>query len=137
MSYFKLNIMIVRQYALHLYFIAFQINYCLSRNLLTFSLTKSILVRHKIYQVCHFSSLYIFCLGCKTISRRAARRLILFHPRQNLESGLKCQICFSTLPSEFSCSSGKGLNIRALSRRFSAHFVPICTLAKALHPWCW
>jgi len=28
-------------------------------------------------QVCHSSSLYIFCLGCKTISRGAARRLIV------------------------------------------------------------
>jgi hypothetical protein len=31
-------------------------------------------------QVCHFSSLYIFSLGCKMISRQAARRLIVFHP---------------------------------------------------------
>jgi len=27
-------------------------------------------------QVCHFSSLYIFCLGCKTISRRSAVRFV-------------------------------------------------------------
>jgi hypothetical protein len=33
-------------------------------------------------QVCHFSSLFIFCLGCKTISRRAASRLIVLHPKK-------------------------------------------------------
>ena len=44
-------------------------------------------------QVCHFSSLSIFCLGCKTISRRAARRLIVLHPKQNIESELKWQTC--------------------------------------------
>jgi hypothetical protein len=39
-------------------------------------------------QVCHFRSLSLslFCLGCKTISRRAARRLIVLHPKQNIES---------------------------------------------------
>ena len=40
-------------------------------------------------QVCHFSSLSVFCLGCKTISRRTARRLIVLHPKQNIESELK------------------------------------------------
>ncbi len=29
----------------------------------------------------HFDSLSIFCLGCKTISGRAARRLIVLHPK--------------------------------------------------------
>ena len=56
-----------------------------------------------------FSSLSIFCLGCKTISRRAARRLIVLRPKQNMESGLKWQTCSGTLPSKFSCSTGKGL----------------------------
>jgi hypothetical protein len=60
-------------------------------------------------QVCHFSSLSIFCLGCKTISRRAARRLIVLHPKQKIESELKWQTCFSTVPSKVSCLSGKGL----------------------------
>jgi hypothetical protein len=32
-------------------------------------------------QVCHFSSLSIFCLGCKMISRRAAHRLIVLRPK--------------------------------------------------------
>jgi hypothetical protein len=44
-------------------------------------------------QACNFSSLSIFCLGCKTISRRAARRLIVLHPKQNIESELKWQTC--------------------------------------------
>jgi len=42
-------------------------------------------------QVCHFSSLSTFCLGCKTISRRAARRPIAPHPKQNTESEQKWQ----------------------------------------------
>jgi len=44
------------------------------------------ILMHKINQICHFSSLSIFCLGCKAISRRAARRLIVLHPKQNIES---------------------------------------------------
>jgi len=39
-------------------------------------------------QVCHFSSLSIFGLGCITISWRTARRLIVFHPKQNKEGEL-------------------------------------------------
>jgi len=39
----------------------------------------------------HFSSLSIFCLGCKMISLRAARRLIALHRKQNIESELKQQ----------------------------------------------
>jgi len=43
-------------------------------------------------QVCHFSSHSIFCLGCKTISQRAARGLIVFlRLKQNIESELKWQ----------------------------------------------
>src|ERR1700690_292009 len=48
---------------------------------------------HKIYQNCHFGSFSIFCLACKTISRRAARRLIVLHPKQNIESEPKRQSC--------------------------------------------
>jgi len=48
-------------------------------------------MRHKIEQVCHFSSLYVFCLGCKTISRRAARPLIVLYPEQNIYSEQKWQ----------------------------------------------
>jgi len=40
-------------------------------------------------QVCHFGSLDIFRLGCKTIGRRAARRLFLLHPKQNIEIELE------------------------------------------------
>ena len=42
-------------------------------------------------QINHFSSLSVFCLGCKTISRQAARRLIVLHPKQNIQSELKWQ----------------------------------------------
>jgi len=35
----------------------------------------------------------IFCLGRKTISQRAARRLMVLHPKQNKESVLKRQNC--------------------------------------------
>jgi hypothetical protein len=42
-------------------------------------------------EVCHSSSLSIFSLGHKTISRRAARRLIVLHPKQNIKSELKWQ----------------------------------------------
>jgi len=45
-------------------------------------------------QVCRFSSLSISCSGCKTNSRRAARRLIVLHPKQNIESEQKWQTCF-------------------------------------------
>ena len=43
-------------------------------------------------QVCHFSSRSIVCVGC-TISRRAARRPIVLHPKHNIESQLKWQTC--------------------------------------------
>jgi hypothetical protein len=53
---------------------------------LTLSLTNSyIFASHRAKQVCHFSSLSIFCLGSKTISRRAARRLMVLHPKQTIE----------------------------------------------------
>jgi len=45
-------------------------------------------------QVCHFRSLSVFCLGCRAISWRAARLLIVLHPEQNTESGLKLQTCY-------------------------------------------
>jgi len=52
-------------------------------------------------QFCHFSSFSVFCLGRKMISRRAARRLMLLHPEQNLKSELKWKICFGTAPINF------------------------------------
>src|ERR1700731_4101562 len=60
-------------------------------------------------QVCHFSSLSILCLGCKTIRRRAARRLIVLHPTQIIESDIKWQTCSGRMPSKVSCLSWKGL----------------------------
>jgi len=44
-------------------------------------------------QVCHFGSLCVFCLGCKTISRRAARRLIALHHKQGVQIEQKWQTC--------------------------------------------
>jgi len=46
-------------------------------------------MRCKTEQVCHFSSLSRFCLGLKTISRRAARQLIVLRPKENIESEKK------------------------------------------------
>jgi hypothetical protein len=69
---------------------------------------------HKIYQICHFSSLSRICLGCKTISRRAAHRLNVLHSKQNLEIELKWQTCSGTMPSKFSCLSGIVLVIENL-----------------------
>jgi len=43
-------------------------------------------------QVCHFSSLFIYCFGCKMISREAARGLIVLHPKQNIESELESEL---------------------------------------------
>jgi len=44
-------------------------------------------------QVGHLSLLSILCLGCKNDQWRAARRLIVLHPKQNIESELKWQTC--------------------------------------------
>jgi len=61
---------------------------------LTFSLTAQLyLLGTMPKQVCQFSSLSIFCLGCKIISQRAACRLIVLHPKQNIESELNWQTC--------------------------------------------
>src|SRR6202044_2702621 len=70
-----------------------------------------ILDGHRAKTSLHVSSLSIFCFGCKTISRRTARRLIVLHPKQNIESELKWQTCSGTMPSKVSCSSGKGLKV--------------------------
>jgi len=66
---------------------------------------------HDIKQDCHFGSLFLFWLGCQTISRRAVRRLIFLHTKQNIEIELKCQTCFDTVSSKFSWSSLKGLKL--------------------------
>src|ERR1700721_2907226 len=83
-------------------------------------------------QVCHFSSLSIFCLGCKTISRRAARRLIVLHPKQNIESELKWQTCSGTMPSKFSHLSGKEL-IGIDKNHIDAVTCPYCKIARLIH----
>jgi len=40
---------------------------------------------------CHFSSLSIYCFGCRTINRRAARRLIVVHPKKYIKSELNAR----------------------------------------------
>jgi len=59
-------------------------------------------------QACHFGSVFVFCLGCKTVSRRAARLLIVLHPEQNMESELEWQT-FTFFGALKCCSSVKGL----------------------------
>jgi len=36
---------------------------------------------------------FLYFLRCQTISRRAARRMIVLHSKLNIESELKWQIC--------------------------------------------
>jgi hypothetical protein len=45
------------------------------------------------------------------ISRRAARRLIVLHPKQKIESELKFLTWSGTMSSKFRYSSGKGLKL--------------------------
>jgi len=45
-------------------------------------------MRHNIERVSHFISLSIFCFGYKTISQRAASRLIVLHLKLNTGKGL-------------------------------------------------
>jgi hypothetical protein len=44
-------------------------------------------------QVFNFCSIFIHCLGCKTLSQRAARRLIVLHPKHNIVSQLRWHEC--------------------------------------------
>src|ERR1700721_108198 len=83
--------------------------------------------------VCHFRSLSIFCLGCKTISRRAACRLIVLHPKQNIESELEWQTCSGTMPSKFSCSSVKGHPKNKGRVYFSYHLHNAISMCQILH----
>ena len=70
-------------------------------------------------QVSYFSSISIFCLGCKRNSRRAARRPIVLHPKRNISSELKWQTCSGTMPSKFSCLSVKGSIWNILAQRYT------------------
>jgi len=45
------------------------------------------------------------------LSRLAAHRLIVLHPKQKIESELKWQTRFGTVPSKFICSSVKELKM--------------------------
>jgi len=42
-------------------------------------------------------------------NRQTASQPIVLHPKQKIESELKWQTCFGTMPCQFSCSSGEGL----------------------------
>jgi len=59
-------------------------------------------------------------LGCGTISRRAARRaarrLIVLHPKQNIQSEPmpNANLVLARCPSKISCSSGKGLKVTSI-----------------------
>jgi hypothetical protein len=46
----------------------------------------------------YFTFYSLYCLRCKTISRRAVRRLIVLHSKQNIESELKWRTCFCAMP---------------------------------------
>jgi len=59
-----------------------------------------------------FRLLSVFCLRCGTISRRAARRLIVLHPSKSMESELKWQTCPGMMSTKFSWSSVKGLMLK-------------------------
>jgi len=48
----------------------------------------------------------------QTISRQAARRLIVLHPKQNIQSEPKWQICSGTMQFKLSCSSENGVRYR-------------------------
>jgi len=67
--------------------------------------------QHIMLNHCYFSSVYILCLGFKTVSQRATLQLIVLHLRQNREGELKLLVCFGTVPSKFSCSSAKELSL--------------------------
>ena len=42
---------------------------------------------------------FLYFLGRNTINQRAARRMNVLHPKQNIESELKWQNWFGTVPS--------------------------------------
>ena len=51
-----------------------------------------------------------FCLGCKTISRLAARRLIVLHPNFFVKSELTWQTFLARCQANFAVRERKGLN---------------------------
>ncbi len=49
-------------------------------------------------------------------------RLIVLHPKQNIESDLKCQTYFCTMPSKFSCSAAKRQSYLGTPEAVADHF---------------
>jgi len=50
----------------------------------------------------------VFCLGCKTLSRRAARRLVVLHPKQNIESELNGKLALAGCQGNLAVRQGMG-----------------------------
>jgi len=59
-------------------------------------------------QVCHFGSLSIFFLGCKTISRVTARRLIVLYCKQNIEAEKNGKLVLARCQANLPVRWGKG-----------------------------
>jgi len=57
------------------------------------------------------SSLTVFCLECRMINQRAARRLIVLHSNKNIELNVKWQTCFGAVPAKCCLSALKQLNM--------------------------
>jgi len=67
-------------------------------------------------QVIRFTFTLNILFRTQMISRRPSRKLIVLHPKQNLESEVKWHTCFSTVPRKFSCSWNKGLSRTSCQR---------------------
>jgi len=81
-------------------------------------------------EVCHCSPPSIFCLGCKTISHRVARRLIVSRLKQNTPSELKKQKQLVTFCGALKCcSSVKGL------KTFQSMSFKICSIVTSFYNW--
>jgi len=92
-------------------------------------LTNGFLIRHKIYHVSHFSSLDIFYLGYKTIWSLICWLFCILNIII-IQSELKLQTIFGTVPSIFSCSSVKRL--MQTSMFVHRHFVFLITTSDPL-----
>jgi len=68
------------------------------------------------------------------ISRRAARRPIVLHRKQNIESELKWQTFSGRAPSKFSCSSGKELNVKQDTLTYPGRTISFSQPCKATMP---
>jgi len=57
----------------------------------------------------------MFCLGCKTISRLVASRLVVLRPEQDMESELKLHTCLARSQKNFAGRQLKGQLQQSLS----------------------